>query len=148
MASRHVDLSLQKAQSSAEFYSLHVRPLAAETEAAVREAFQSSAVNAFELAELLETVARVRLEDLDVRYQHQRLRRGWNCYWSVPCRDSLRSTSRPARQMTIAASKRKRASSNLCEAPSGPFRQTGPVPFSPQLLHPVTATSSCPRREA
>ncbi len=67
-------LSLQKAQSSAEFYSLHVRPLAAETEAAVREAFQSSAVNAFELAELLETVARVRLEDLDVRYQHQRLR--------------------------------------------------------------------------
>jgi hypothetical protein len=31
-------------------------------------------VNAYELAELLQTAASIRLDDLDIRYRHQRLR--------------------------------------------------------------------------
>ena len=67
-------LSLQEAQSSADYYRLQVQPLMEQTETALREAFQDLAVNAYELAELLQTAARMRLDDLDVRYQHQRLR--------------------------------------------------------------------------
>ncbi len=67
-------LSLREAQSSADFYRLHIRPLAEQAETAVREAFRDRAVNAYELAELLQTAAKIRLDDLDIRYRHQRLR--------------------------------------------------------------------------
>jgi outer membrane protein, heavy metal efflux system len=67
-------LSLQQFQSNADYYRQHVRPLMEQTEAAIRAAFQDRAVNAYELAELLQTAARIRLDDLEIRYQHQRLR--------------------------------------------------------------------------
>jgi len=67
-------LELQDAQSQADYYRKQVRPLIARTEAALREAFQDRAVAAYELTDLLESMARMELGELEIRYTHQRLR--------------------------------------------------------------------------
>jgi cobalt-zinc-cadmium efflux system outer membrane protein len=67
-------LELQDVQSRADYYRRHVRPLAGRTETALREAFQDRAITAYELNDLLESLARMDLDDLELRYQHQRLR--------------------------------------------------------------------------
>jgi cobalt-zinc-cadmium efflux system outer membrane protein len=67
-------LELQDVQSRSDYYRTHVRPLAGRTETALREAFQDRAITAYELNDLLESLARMDLNDLELRYQHQRLR--------------------------------------------------------------------------
>jgi cobalt-zinc-cadmium efflux system outer membrane protein len=67
-------LELQDVQSRSDYYRTHVRPLAGRTETALREAFQDRAITAYELNDLLESLARMDLSDLELRYQHQRLR--------------------------------------------------------------------------
>ncbi len=67
-------LELQDAQSQADYYRTQVRPLIARTEAALRDAFQDRAVAAYELTDLLESMARMELGELETRYAHQRLR--------------------------------------------------------------------------
>jgi cobalt-zinc-cadmium efflux system outer membrane protein len=67
-------LELQDVQSRADYYRTHVRPLAGRTETVLREAFQDRAITAYELNDLLESLARMDLNDLELRYQHQRLR--------------------------------------------------------------------------
>ena len=67
-------LELQDAQSRADYYSRQVRPLMERTEKALREAFTDRSVSAYELTELLESMARMQLSDLDLRHEHQRLR--------------------------------------------------------------------------
>lgn len=65
---------LQDVQSRWDYYGTKVRPLIQRTEAAMREAFEDRAVTDYELAQLLQSLAEMRLADLDLRYQHQRLR--------------------------------------------------------------------------
>ena len=65
---------LQDVQSRADYYRTQVRPLAGRTETALREAFQDRAITAYELNDLLESLARMDLDDLELRYLHQRLR--------------------------------------------------------------------------
>jgi cobalt-zinc-cadmium efflux system outer membrane protein len=67
-------LELKDVQSRAEYYATQVRPLMVRTETALREAFQDREVTAYELTDLLESMARMQLSDLDLRHQHQRLR--------------------------------------------------------------------------
>ncbi len=67
-------LELQDVQARSEYYSAHVRPLLQRTEKALREAFEDQLVTAYELTDLLESMARMELTDLDLRHEHQRLR--------------------------------------------------------------------------
>jgi hypothetical protein len=67
-------LDLQDVQSRADYYSLQVRPLMERTEKALREAFADRTVTAYELTDLLESMARMQLSDLELRHEHQRLR--------------------------------------------------------------------------
>jgi cobalt-zinc-cadmium efflux system outer membrane protein len=72
VASLYVEL--QNVQSQAEYYGLRIKPLLGRTEEALRGAFEDRAVTAYELTDLLESLARMRLHDVEVRYEHQRLR--------------------------------------------------------------------------
>jgi outer membrane protein TolC len=72
VASLYVEL--QDTQARAEYYKTSIQPLTERTETALREAFEDRAVTAYELADLLESLARMKLSDLDLRHQHQRLR--------------------------------------------------------------------------
>jgi cobalt-zinc-cadmium efflux system outer membrane protein len=67
-------LELQDAQARAGYYATQVRPLMARTEKALREAFSDREVTAYELTDLLESLVRMQLSDLDLRHEHQRLR--------------------------------------------------------------------------
>lgn len=67
-------LELQDVQARTEYYSAQVRPLMERTEKALREAFEDQLVTAYELTDLLESMARMQLSDLDLRHEHQRLR--------------------------------------------------------------------------
>jgi len=72
VASLYVEL--ENVQSRAEYYRLRIKPLLVRTEVALRGAFEERAVPAYELTDLLESIARMRLHDVEVRYEHQRLR--------------------------------------------------------------------------
>jgi len=72
VASMYVEL--QDVQSKAEYYKSQIQPLIARTETALHEAFADRAVTAFELTDLLESLARMRLNDLELRHEHHRLR--------------------------------------------------------------------------
>ena len=61
-------------QARSDYYRTQVRPLAERTATALREAFQDRAITAYELNDLLESLARMELSDLELRYEHQRLR--------------------------------------------------------------------------
>ena len=65
---------LQDVQSRAEYYRARIQPLAEQTEQALRAAFEDRAVTAYELTDLLGSLARIKLNDLDLRHEHQRLR--------------------------------------------------------------------------
>ena len=67
-------LDLQDVQARTEYYGAQVRPLMERTEKALREAFVDRSVTAYELTDLLESMARMQLSDLDLRHEHQRLR--------------------------------------------------------------------------
>ena len=61
-------------QSRAEYYRQRIKPLLERTEVALCGAFEERAVPAYELTDLLEYIVRMRLHDVTVRYQHERLR--------------------------------------------------------------------------
>ena len=65
---------LQDVQSYCEYYSVTVRPLMTRTETAIREAFQDRTIGAYELIDLLQELTKTRMNDLDLRHEHQRLR--------------------------------------------------------------------------
>jgi cobalt-zinc-cadmium efflux system outer membrane protein len=67
-------LELRNVQSQAEYYGAQIKPLIERTEVALREAFEDRAVAAYELTDLMEALARMRLSDVDMRHEHQRLR--------------------------------------------------------------------------
>jgi cobalt-zinc-cadmium efflux system outer membrane protein len=67
-------VELENVQSRAEYYGRQIKPLLERTEVALRGAFEDRAVPAYELVDLLEYIARMRLHDVEVRYEHQRLR--------------------------------------------------------------------------
>ena len=67
-------LELQDVQTRAKYYSTRIRPLIERTEKALREAFSDREVSAYELTDLLESMARMELSDLELRHEHQRLR--------------------------------------------------------------------------
>ena len=67
-------MELQDVQTRADYYSTQVRPLTERTEKALREAFQDQLVAAYELTELLDSMARMELRDVELRHEHQRLR--------------------------------------------------------------------------
>ena len=72
VASLYVEL--ENVQSRADYYGQQIKPLLVRTEAALRGAFEDRAVPAYELVDLLESIVRMRLHDVEVRYEHQRLR--------------------------------------------------------------------------
>ncbi len=72
VASLYVEL--ENVQSCADYYGQQIKPLLVRTEAALRGAFEDRAVPAYELVDLLESIVRMRLHDVEVRYEHQRLR--------------------------------------------------------------------------
>jgi cobalt-zinc-cadmium efflux system outer membrane protein len=67
-------LDLQDVQAQAGYYAAKVRPLIERTEKALQEAFRDREVPAYELTDLLESMARMQVSDLDLRHEHQRLR--------------------------------------------------------------------------
>jgi hypothetical protein len=67
-------LELQDVQTRAAYYSTNIRPLMERTDKALREAFVDREVSAYELTDLLESMARMQLSDLELRHEHQRLR--------------------------------------------------------------------------
>jgi cobalt-zinc-cadmium efflux system outer membrane protein len=69
-----VYVELENVQSRADYYRLRIKPLLERTEVSLRGAFDERAVPAYELTDLLEYIARMRLHDAAIRYQHQRLR--------------------------------------------------------------------------
>jgi outer membrane protein TolC len=69
-----VYVELENVQSRAEYFDLRIKPLLQQTEVALRGAFEERAVPAYELVDLLEYIVRMRLHDVQMRYQHQRLR--------------------------------------------------------------------------
>jgi cobalt-zinc-cadmium efflux system outer membrane protein len=69
-----VYVELQNVQTQADYYRLHIKPLLQQTETALRGAFEDRVAPAYELVDLLEYMVRMRLHDVEVRYQHQRLR--------------------------------------------------------------------------
>ena len=69
-----VYLNLKDAQSRWQYYSTHTQPVMQQSETAIREAFRDQTISAYELIELLQQFGRMRLSELDLRYQHRRLR--------------------------------------------------------------------------
>lgn len=69
-----VYLNLKDTESRWQYYSTHTQPVMDQSEAAIREAFRDQTISAYELVELLQQFGRMRLSDLDLRYQHRRLR--------------------------------------------------------------------------
>jgi outer membrane protein, heavy metal efflux system len=67
-------LQLRDVQARWDYYVAHARPLLDKTETTIREAFTEQAVTASEMIDLLEQLARMRRNDLDLRWQHHRLR--------------------------------------------------------------------------
>ena len=67
-------MELQDVQARADYYSAQIRPLSERTEKTLREAFQDREVTAYEITDLLESLAHMELSDLEVRHEHQRLR--------------------------------------------------------------------------
>ena len=67
-------VELQDVQARAEYYSVQLRPLMERTEKALREAFKDQQVTAYELVDLLESMAAMQLNDVELRHEHQRLR--------------------------------------------------------------------------
>jgi outer membrane protein, heavy metal efflux system len=65
---------LQDTQSRAEFYKARIQPLTEQSEQAIETAFQDRTVTAYELTKLMETLSRLKLSDLELRYEHYRLR--------------------------------------------------------------------------
>ena len=67
-------IELQDVQSRLDYFQSKLQPLALQAESALREAFQDRAVTDFELTDLLESLSRMKLTDLDLRHEHHRLR--------------------------------------------------------------------------
>jgi len=65
---------LADVQARWQHFVTAVRPMMQRTEAAIREAFDDRAATAYDLADLQQTLLRMQVQDLDLRYQHQRLR--------------------------------------------------------------------------
>lgn len=62
------------AQSRLDFYQVHVEPMLAEIEETIRQGGAERVLDPGRTAELLEQLVRMRLEYLDLRYLHARLR--------------------------------------------------------------------------
>ena len=67
-------LELQVAQSRTEYYRTRIQPLMDQTEKSLRAAFEDRSVTAYELADLLKSLARMKLNDVELRHEHCRLR--------------------------------------------------------------------------
>jgi len=65
---------LIETQQRWEYFQRTVRPLLERTETTMQQAFEDRAVTAYELTDMLDAILRMRLSDLELRRQHQRLR--------------------------------------------------------------------------
>jgi hypothetical protein len=65
---------LQDSQNRAEYFKTRIQPLAEQTDNALRSAFADRNVSAYELTKLMETLGRMKLNDLELRHLHYRLR--------------------------------------------------------------------------
>jgi cobalt-zinc-cadmium efflux system outer membrane protein len=65
---------LQDVQSRAEYYQARIQPLIDQTQQSLQSAFESRQVTAAEFTKLVETLSRMKLIDLELRYAHHRLR--------------------------------------------------------------------------
>ena len=66
--------ALQNAQSRWDYYGASIRPQMEQVERIIQEGFADRAAPAYELTALLEALARMRLVELELRYDHQRAR--------------------------------------------------------------------------
>jgi cobalt-zinc-cadmium efflux system outer membrane protein len=67
-------VELQAAQTQLEYHRTHVRAIVVETESAIRGAAAETVLAPGQLSELMEQLARMRVEELNLRYNHTRLR--------------------------------------------------------------------------
>jgi cobalt-zinc-cadmium efflux system outer membrane protein len=67
-------LELQAAQTQLDYYRTHVQPVVEQTEAVIRAVAPENVLAPGQVSELLEQLARTRVEQLDLRYLHARLR--------------------------------------------------------------------------
>jgi outer membrane protein, heavy metal efflux system len=65
---------LEDVQSRADYYQTQIQPLTAQTETALHDAFEDRAVTAYELTDLFSSLVRMKLSDLELRHEHERLR--------------------------------------------------------------------------
>ena len=67
-------LELQAAQTQLDYHRTRVQPIVEQTECAVRGAAADTVLAPGQISELMEQLARMRVEQLDLRYLHTRLR--------------------------------------------------------------------------
>jgi len=65
---------IQAIQARLGYHEAHIRPMLAQTEATIRDASVEKVLDPGRAAELLERLAKMRLEELDLRYRHASLR--------------------------------------------------------------------------
>jgi hypothetical protein len=80
-------VELQDAQTRLDFHSLHVQPIVEQTEAAIRSADADKVLAPDQISELLEQVVRMRVEELELRYLHTRLRTRLEILLGCPLED-------------------------------------------------------------
>lgn len=68
-------VQLMSIQSRLEFYARRATPLANRTEATIRDAFEKGVIESAQVSDLLQEFTRMQIDQLDLRYQHNRLRR-------------------------------------------------------------------------
>ena len=126
-------VELENVQLCAEYYGRQIKPLLERTEVALRGAFEDRAVPAYELVDLLEYIARMRLHDVEVRYEHQRLRTQLEVLLECPL---PRAGGAPAQ----AAPCRRRSS--RCRPPS-PLRPLPPLRSGRRMTSGFACRTDC-----
>jgi cobalt-zinc-cadmium efflux system outer membrane protein len=89
-------LELRATQSRLELYQTHVRPAAEDAEKTIREARAEEVLTPSRISELLEQLVRVRVQHLDLRYRHDRLRTRLEILLGRPLRELQEEAPAPS----------------------------------------------------
>ena len=80
-------VELQAIQTRLDYYRTHLQPVAEQTETAIRDAAAETVRALGQISLLMEQLARMRVEELDLRYQHARLRTRLEVLLGCPLED-------------------------------------------------------------
>lgn len=103
---RHTQyLALQEVRARWDYFQRHIRPLIEQTEGVIRDALHDRDMPANEIVDVLEGLARMRLNDLELRYQHQRLRTQLELLLQCPLADLAADMETPVESADARASR-------------------------------------------